>query len=115
MSATDQNALIRLRNGKEAPRSAVMTSWVAIKSLADQGDMNSVIALYEARELARDPRHALWGGTADVLINTGLLARDGTMHGITRDVILSAVIGDETGLSVTWPTDAPPGDGASVA
>ena len=105
MTTTDPNALVRLRNGAEAPVSAVRTIWLAVKRLADSGDTNGVMALYEARELARDPAHAMWPGTPETLRNLGLLTHNGTMHDITRDVILSAVTGTEMDLSVTWPTE----------
>jgi hypothetical protein len=107
MTATDPNALIRLRNGAEAPASAVRTTWLAVQRLAGDGDMSSIMALYEARELARDPRHALWPGTGETLRKWGLLTHDGKMHDITRDVILSSVTGAEMDLSVQWPADAP--------
>ena len=103
---TDPNAPIRLRNGSEAPRSAVMTSWLAIKRLADSGDMGNVIALYEARELARNPAHQIWGGTGATLRNFALIDGDGRMHDITRDVILSSVLGDGTDVNVTFPVAA---------
>lgn len=95
--------LLRLRNGAEAPVSAVRTTWIAVKHLADSGDMGSVMALYEARELARDPAHPLWPGTDETLRKFSLIDHGGKMHDITRDVILSAVTGAEMDLSVTWP------------
>lgn len=105
---TDPNTLVHLRNGADAPVSAVRTTWLAIKRLADSGDIRSVLALYEARELARDPAHALWPGTGETLTKWGLLSHNGTMHDITRDVILSAVTGAEMDLSVIWPAEATP-------
>jgi hypothetical protein len=105
MITAGPNAMIRLRNGAEAPVSAVRTSWLAIKRLADSGDVTAVMALYEARELARDPAHALWPGTGETLTKWGLLSHDGKMHDITRDVILSAVTGAEMDLGVIWPAE----------
>lgn len=97
---------LKLRNGAEAPASVVRTSWLAIKRLADSGEMTDIMALYEARELARDRTHSLWPGTGETLTKWGLLTHDGKMHDITRDVILSAVTGAEMDFSVTWPVEA---------
>lgn len=104
---TGSGDLLKLRNGAEAPRNAVMTSWLSVKHLMDSGGMNDLMALYEARELARDPSHRLFPGTAETLREYSLTDRDGRLHDVTRDVILSSVLGDETDLSVTWPADAP--------
>ena len=106
MTTTGPNALICLRNGAEAPVSVVRTTWIALKCLADSGDMGSVMALYEARELARDPAHPLWPGTDETLRKFSLIDHGGKMHDIIRDVILSAVTGAEMDLSVTWPADS---------
>ena len=105
MTTTDPNALIRLRNGREAPASAVRTTWLALERLSDSSEITDVMALYEARELARDPGHSPWPGTPETLRGLGLLDHNGTMHDIVRDVILSAVTGAETDLKVTWPAE----------
>ena len=105
MSDTGPNAPLTLRNGSQAPRSAVMATWLAVKKLAG-GDMGGVMALYEARELARNPAHELWSGTDATLRNYGLISHDGKMHDITRDVILSSVLGDGTDINVTFPVAA---------
>ena len=68
--------------------------------------MGSVMALYEARELARDPAHVMWPGTDETLRKFSLIDHGGKMHDITRDVILSAVTGAEMDLNVTWPVDS---------
>ena len=99
--------LLKLRNGGKAPRAVVMTTWLAVKRLADRGEVTDLMALYEARELARDPQHKLWPGTDETLRNFALIDSGGTMHGITRDVILSSVFGTETDLRVDWPVDGP--------
>ena len=110
MTATDPPPLLRLRNGADAPASAVRTTWLTVKRLADSGDMGDVMALYEARELARDQCHALWPGTFETLRKWGLLPDSGIMHDVVRDVILSSVTGAEMDLNVTWPVAEPEGE-----
>ena len=100
---TSPHALLRLRNGSQAPRIEVVAVWLNVKHLADSGDL---VALYEARELARDPAHVLWPGADATLRAFSLIRSDGTMHDIDRNVILSSVIGAETDLSVQFPVAA---------
>ena len=94
MSTTDPNGLVRLRNGTEAPGRAVTATFIALRRLAESGDITDLMALYELREIARNPAHQPWPGTPERLKAIGLLGPDGGMHGITRDVVLSAVAGD---------------------
>jgi hypothetical protein len=68
------------------------------------------IAIYEAREIALDASHQPFGRTGEALRKIGILDREGAMAGPTRDVVLSAIAGDDFDLHLTNPIseeDAP--------
>lgn len=77
--------VVTLRTGAEVPEGAVKSLRMALDSLMD----TYPIALYEALEVARDKNHVPFGKTGDVLRESHLLEAGGTMHGVTRDVILA--------------------------
>lgn len=90
MNATEPR-MITLRTGAEVPEPVVKTTLISIVDL----NGNDPVALFEAYEVAKDQAHVPFGRTGEVLTGMGLLERDGTMHGATRDVILAAIEGYE--------------------
>ena len=98
---TDVNAPVRLRTGAEVPASAARATYIALDLLA-KGEMADLMALYEARELAADPQHAMWPGTPERLKALAILDHGGKMHEIVRDVVLAAVEGGAD-VRLVWP------------
>lgn len=92
-TAAGPGVLVRLSNGEEVPEVAVRTTMIALQ-LLERGELTDIMALYELRELARDPAHRMWPGTPERLNALGLLDADGRVHDIIRAVVLSAVAGD---------------------
>jgi hypothetical protein len=80
---------VTLRTGAEVSAAAVKSTMIALRRLAE-GGMTTALALYEARQLALDPAHDMWPGTAEALTALGLL-KDSRLHDVTRDIVLAAV------------------------
>lgn len=85
---------VALRNGAKVPNVAVSATMLALENLLDAHPMY----FYELVMVARGEVNRI-AGDSDVLVKQGLLTRDGKMHDITRDIILSAVEGE--GISMT--------------
>jgi hypothetical protein len=100
---TSPTDLVRLRNGAAVPRVVIKTTMIALERVAS----TDAIALYELVAACRDASHVLFGGYGRVLSGLGLIdvAPDGTarIHEITRDIVLSAVEGDDLTLALVSP------------
>jgi hypothetical protein len=99
---TDPGALVRLRTGAEVPAPTARAIILSLRRLVN-GDLPELLALIEARAVAADPAHQPFGRTGEILRGLYLLDESGKMHGITRNVILAAVEGDEDDPRVVWP------------
>lgn len=88
---TPEPKVITLRTGAQVPESVARTTLISIVAL----NTDNPVALFEAYEVARDKDHQPFGRTGEVLTGMGLLERNGSMHGATRDVILAAIAGYE--------------------
>lgn len=90
--------VVALKNGTQAPASAVIMIMTSLRLLA----ATDPSALCELAALCRDEDHQLWGDSAEDLTRLGLLP----LHDVTRDVVLSAVTGDPPDLSLGSPLAA---------
>jgi hypothetical protein len=100
MTATN----LTLRNGKEVPDVVIGTTMIALRTLADADFM----AFCEFVETCRDPGHVIYGDCGDKIERLGLVqsvdaAGHGKVHDAVRDIVLSAVDGEDFGLSLRSP------------
>jgi len=91
--------MLRLKNGSEVFRPAVVVTMEALKSLLKEHP----IAFYELVMISRDRGHRLFGNTAAILQDRSLIESDGHPHSIVSDVVLSAVSGEGFGLHLGNP------------
>jgi hypothetical protein len=88
-----------LKNGSYVPVPVANVIYLSLQSLSKQNP----IALYELAMKARDNNHRLFGNTGEVLKELALLDSDGSIHDLTRDVVLSAIEGEGLDLKLVSP------------
>lgn len=91
-------AVVTLRNGREVPRALVTPVLLSLEALLGRHP----VALFELAALARDPSHALFGNTGQVLAELGL-TEDGKLHDAVRDIVLAAIDGEGFDLRLVSP------------
>ena len=89
---------IKLKNGAEEPEPLVVMTVYSLERLLD----SKPIAFYELTQFCRNPNHTLWGSTKPLLETLGLV-QDGQVHDSVRNVVLSAVVGDDLDMSLESP------------
>lgn len=94
--------MVRLKNGKEEPKSLVATVTVPLRLLAE-GGLGGAMALYELHQKAKDPNHQFSGNTGEKLQRLGLVGSDGNLPESVRNVVLSAIEGDGLGMTLGSP------------
>ncbi len=92
-------ATVMLRTGRPVDRTVAGTCWQALQALYRTDPM----ALFELARLARDPRHQLFDGTAEVLLKFALVDLRGRLHVEVRDLVLAAVVGDGVDMALVDP------------
>jgi len=91
--------MVKLKNGSEVPKPVVVTTMMSLEALMEKNP----IAFYELVEKARNPKHPMFGNTQDVVAKWALIDLSGVIHSAVRDVILSAVSGDELDMRLGNP------------
>jgi hypothetical protein len=92
-------SLVKLKNGSEIPKPIVITTMMSLEAI-----MNSnPIAFYELVEKARDSKHVMFGNTKEVVSKWALMDSNGTIHSSVKDIVLSAVSGNELEMSLGNP------------
>ena len=91
--------IVKLKNGSEAPDFVVTAHMASLRSLFDI----QPIAFYELVMVARDPAHQPCGNSGQILRSLHLIDPNGGMHDTTKDIILSAVDGDEVEMRLVSP------------
>ena len=94
MTATN----VMLRNGKEAPDILVNTTMLALSTLLSQ----QPVAFYELVEVCRNKDHVIFGDCASRIERFGLM-ESGRVHECVRDIVLSAVDGEDFDLTLHSP------------
>lgn len=81
-----------------------MVTMAVLGSLMREG---KCVLVYELTMLCRDAAHKLWGDTRQELWSLKLIAIDidgtPTVHESTRNIVLSAMTGDEADMSLGSP------------
>lgn len=100
--------VVKLKNGSEEPLPRVLATVKVIEVLLK----NQPVVFYEAVMVARDPDHEPVGNIIQDL-NHLALTKDGEMHDSIRNVILSAVSGEDSDMVLDSPIEWPNQDGGN--
>jgi hypothetical protein len=91
--------LVELKNGKEVPEQAVITTHMALKAFMKEND---IIAMYELLEICNNHEHKMFGNTQALAERHGLIV-SGRVHDNTKAIILSALEKREDGFELVNP------------
>lgn len=105
MTNYDLAEVVTVRNGTRHRRGTVHVIMVSLYNLMREYGM----PFYELVMICRNPNHRLFGNSAEVLKSFSLLEADGQPHDVIRDVVLSAAVGEDLGLSLCWPIEGEEG------
>ncbi len=82
---------VLLKNGAREPKHLVAATRLMLGNLLRKYP----VALYELVQVARNPEHEPFGSMGNTLKDEGALEPAGTMHGSIRNIVLSAIEGEE--------------------
>lgn len=88
---------VRLKNGTEEAEGLVVAIMLALNNLIDR----NAIAFYEFVMKCRNPDHEFFGDCAEHM--KGLLEANGSVHESIRNIVNSAVVGDELDMRIVNP------------
>jgi len=91
--------MVILKCGCEEPEPLVK---VTMHSFSELWKTKPMIA-YELVMLCRDKKHTLFGISGETLKNLALVQPDGSVHDSIRNIITSAVTGEELEMTITSP------------
>lgn len=91
--------MVKLKGGAEVARAILITVTIRLENLMAKNP----IGFYELVQLARNPKHKLFGNTRGDLANLALVDDDGIMHEEVRKVILASVEGDDLKMTLVNP------------
>lgn len=60
------------------------------------------IAFYELLQKCRNPKHAMFGNSVEIVEKLGLM-NSGLVHGTVKNIVLSAVAGDDLEMTINSP------------
>ncbi len=92
--------MVKLKNGSEVAEPIVITTMMNLKLLMNKNP----IAFYELVEKCRNSEHEMFGNTREVVEGLALM-NNGTCHETTRDIVLSAVHGEDLGMTLGSPVE----------
>ena len=98
-----------LKNGAEEAKPLVIVIMMSLEDLMKKNP----IAFYELTMKARDQGHQFFGRAGQVLKEFNLVSADGSLHDSIRNVVLSAVEGDDLDMTLVNPVKAPDASGAA--
>ncbi|MDP3730644.1 MAG: hypothetical protein Q8R14_03860 [Candidatus Omnitrophota bacterium] len=91
--------MITLKNGATEIEVAVRVVMMSLDLLIQQ----KPIVFYELVMKARDPNHKFFGRSEEDLMALSLVERDGELYDITRNIVLSAVEGEDLNMRLVSP------------
>lgn len=94
--------LVKLKNGAEESDKAVAVITISLEHLFT----TMPVLAYDLVMKCRDADYRLFGNTAVLLHERGLMDTSGHVHETIRNVVLSAVIGDGVEMTLTNPVKA---------
>lgn len=96
--------MVRLKNGQEEAAISVAATMITLEDLWT----NEPICAYELVQMARTHGHVPFGNTEQKLRERGLMNPAGVVHGIVKNVVLSAVTGEGFDLVLGSPVGVKP-------
>jgi hypothetical protein len=90
---------VTLKNGSQEPAPVVTTTMMLLRSLCT----SDPICFYELTMKCRDNNHQLFGNCASKLQGLSLLQSDGTVYHAVKNVVLSAVTGEDLDMALGSP------------
>lgn len=98
---------VSLKNGSSEAHALVCVVVMSLERLFT----SEPVAFYELVCLARDPAHELWSPQVRRTLESVSLLQGGKMHGSVRNVVLSAVVGDDLDMRLWSPLAEPSREG----
>lgn len=91
--------MLKLKNGSEEFPALVKVTMMSVEHLLE----SHPVAFFELVSLCRDRDHELFGNTAVKLQGLGLVDPGGKVHGSIRNIVLSAVEGEDLEMRLISP------------
>lgn len=98
---SDALKMVKLKNGGEAPESAIRTTMVSLQTMMKE-DISSMLAVVDLAEHCREGTEVT-GKSRELLVNIGLMESDGRVHDAVRDIVLSASEGEGLSFRLSSP------------
>jgi len=98
---SDPLRMVKLKNGGEAPWSAIKTTMINLEVMMT-GGIPTMLAAVDLAEHCREGVEVT-GRSRELLEGYGLMQSDGRVHSIVRDVVLSAAEGEGLTFGFTSP------------
>lgn len=93
-------SMVKLKNGSEVPKPVLITTMMSLELLMNKNP----IACYELVQKCKDSKHTMFGNTKKVVEDLALM-NSGSIHDTVKDIVLSAVEGDELNMVLTSPIE----------
>lgn len=97
--AESKITMVKLKNGSEVAKPVVIALMINLEALMK----SNPIAFYELVEKCKNSEHEMFGHTKDVVTEWALIDSNGSVNSAVRDVVLSAVEGEELSMSLGNP------------
>lgn len=93
---------VLLKNGTKESKALVIGVMVSLRALTGQQTIQSAIGFYELVMACRDSDHKIQGNDGEILEKMGLM-KDGVIHDSVRNIVLSAVVGEDLNMTIVDP------------
>lgn len=90
---------VELKNGQSEAEGLVRLTMISLQMLMERNP----VAFYELVMKCRDRKHVLFGNTGKVLEELAMTSSDGSVHDSIRNIVLSAVSGEELNMTLGSP------------
>lgn len=91
--------MLDLKNGSQEPKPLVIVTMMSLERLFN----NNPIVFYELVMKARDHQHEFFGDAESALQDLSLLDATGAVHDSVRNIVLSAVTGEDLEMTLGSP------------
>lgn len=93
--------IVTLKNGAEEPEVGVIAVMTTLNEM--NNSLSGMLAFHDIVMRCRDKDYPIADPQLDTLKELGLMGEGGWMHEITRNVVLSAAVGDGMGMQLINP------------
>ena len=98
---SDLNEVVALKNGSKAPLAAVEMITLVLRRMIS-GDLDQMQALIDFVDCVRDDK-PLSEKSQKIILSYGLIEAQGVVHDNTRNILLSAAVGEGLMLQLVSP------------